>query len=128
MEISNEINNLKVYYFGRKITNNQKLYINSIIKSIEENSQLLVEFPPTLDKDYLLLSTLFSFCHLKNMKFVMLIHNYDKMNEYLKMIKSICAIRRKFYIKTNVKVHPLFDRKLSCLNDIVLEKGIYYIV
>jgi len=125
MEIISEFNGLKIYYFKRKLTQNQTNYIDTLIKSIEDNTSLLVEFPPTLDKDYLMLSTLFSMCELKKLKFTVILQNYDKMNEYLKIIKSICEIRRKFKLKSSTKVFPLFERKLVCLNESLLENCMY---
>ena len=82
-----EVHNLKevynVYYRYRNITNQQKQFIYDLIKSlihffdstidIKENyddknliSRKLFEFPPTLDKEFIYLSCLFSQRKRKN--------------------------------------------------------------
>ena len=48
-----EFPDLKIYYKYKKLTNNQKDYINSLLHNINNNKPSLFEFPPTLDKDFL---------------------------------------------------------------------------
>ena len=103
MEI--EIQNLKekynVYYRYRNITSQQTIFISDLIKSllhffdttidIKENyddkdliSKKIFEFPPTLDKEYLYLSCLFTLLkRYNNKKVIILVKGSEKINSFV---------------------------------------------
>ena len=109
MEI--EIQNLKekynVYYRYRNITSQQTIFISDLIKSllhffdttidIKENyddkdliSKKIFEFPPTLDKEFLYLSCLFTLLkRYNNKKVIILVKGSEKINSMMNFCAQI---------------------------------------
>ena len=148
MEI--EIQNLKekynVYYRYRNITSQQTIFISDLIKSllhffdttidIKENyddkdliSKKIFEFPPTLDKEFLYLSCLFTLLkRYNNKKVIILVKGSEKINSMM----NFCAQINKYYYKKNrknninynpIKVMPFYSRKQLCYNYEALKKS-----
>ena len=132
-----------VYYRYRKITNMQKEFaydllkhllnfFNSTTKDIKEIdekdliSKQIYEFPPTLDKDFLYLSCLFSLLKEykktnNNKKIIVLASGIEKINSLVKM----CTKINQYYYKKNskennnfnpIRVVPFYSRKQLCFN------------
>lgn len=153
MEIPVKISekNYYVYYRYRKITKMQESFVFDIfkyllnffnattdIKEIDEKdlvSQQLFEFPPTLDKDFLYLSCLYSLLKEykksnNNKKIIILANGVEKINSLIKM----CSQINKYYFKKNfketkfypVKIIPFYSRKQLCFNYTELNKSNSY--
>ena len=145
-----EVHNLKevynVYYRYRNITNQQKQFIYDLIKSlihffdstidIKENyddknliSRKLFEFPPTLDKEFIYLSCLFTLIKkFNNKKVIILVKGSEKINSMM----NFCAQINNYYYKKNqknninynpIKVIPFYSRKQLCYNYEALKKS-----
>jgi hypothetical protein len=123
MEFSvNGFPNLKIYYKFKKLTNSQKEFINNLIQSTVRNVCSIFEFPPTLDKDFLYNSVLFSLSLQANGKFIIIVKNYDKIFEILKNFSNLSSICKQYNPKfQSLKIIPFFERKLLCINDKLLE-------
>ena len=151
MEI--QIENLKriysVYYRFRKITPQQNKFVNDLISNllnffdssldIKENyadknliSNKLFEFPPTLDKEFLYISCIFTLLkEFNNKKVVILVKGIDKINSMM----NICSQINQYYYKKNknnkikynpIKVIPFYSRKQLCYNYDALKKSNTY--
>ena len=141
MEITVNINdkNYYIYYRYRKATSEQKEFIKDLLKYLinffnvttninEEDmiSNQLFEFPPTLDKDFIYLSCLYTLLkeykkNNNNKKIIILANGVDKVNSLVKMCSNI----NKYYYKKNLKeaskfnpirVIPFYGRKQLCYN------------
>ena len=131
-----------VYYRYRNITSQQTIFISDLIKSllhffdttidIKENyddknliSRKIFEFPPTLDKDFLYLSCLFTLIKkYNNKKVIILVKGSEKINSMM----NFCAQINKYYYKKNknyipIKVLPFYSRKQLCYNYEALKKS-----
>ena len=138
--------NYNVYYRYRKVTKEQKNFIKELIENLlnffnstinrkdDESeresiiSNQLYEFPPTLDKDFLYLSCLYTLIeennrrNNNNKKVLILVNGVDKINNLVKMASSI----NKYYYKKNIKekinnnkfiplrIIPFYSRKQLC--------------
>jgi hypothetical protein len=123
MEFSiNDYPELKIYYKFKKLSKNQKEFISSLTNNIVKNLCSIYEFPPTLDKDFLYTSVLYTLARQNKNKFILLCKNYDKVYEIMKNFTTISNICQK-YTKLNnlIKIVPFFDRKMMCLNEKLLE-------
>ena len=151
MEI--QIENLEriysVYYRYRKITPQQNKFVNDLICNllnffdssldIKENyadknliSNKLFEFPPTLDKEFLYISCIFTLLkEFNNKKVVILVKGIDKINSMM----NICSQINQYYYKKNknnkikynpIKVIPFYSRKQLCYNYDALKKSNTY--
>lgn len=125
MEYKIPHSNLKIYYKSKKFSKNQLEFITNLYNNINDNNCAIHEFPPTLDKDFLYNSVLFSLAKQLDKKFIILVKNYDKIYEILNNFSKINTICKKFYDnKTeyeNLKIVPYFERKILCLNDKLIE-------
>lgn len=122
--ISKEFPDLKIYYRFKKITKNQNEFVTNMLHNVINNRWVIYEFPPTLDKDFLYNSVLFSLAKQKNEKFIILTKNYDKIYELMKNFLLVSNICKKFDNKfEKLKVVPYFDRKMMCINEKALEDG-----
>jgi hypothetical protein len=119
-----EIPDLKFYYKYKKLSKNQKEFITNLSDSILNNHCSIYEFPPTLDKDFLYNTVLFTLSRQFNKKFIILTKNYDKVYEILKTYTAISKICQNYNPKFNyLKVIPFFDRKMLCINEKILEEA-----
>ena len=146
--------NYYVYYRYRKITNEQKKFVSDLLLNLldffnstinrkdneDENiiSNQLYEFPPTLDKDFLYLSCLYTLIEDNNKrnndkkKVIILVNGIDKINSLIKM----CSTINKYYYKKNIKesnnkfnplrIIPFYTRKQLCYNYKELSKSNTY--
>ena len=131
-----------VYYRYRKITNEQKNFINDILKyllnffnsktnvNLVNNDDLisnqLFEIPPTLDKDFLYLSCIFTLLkeykkNNNNKKIIILANGIEKINSLIKIFSKINKYYYKKYLKENnkynaIKIVPFYSRKQLCFN------------
>ena len=136
--------NYYVYYRYRKITIEQRNFVSELFNNLlnffnstinrkdneSENiiSDQLYEFPPTLDKDFLYLSCLYTLIeenkrrNNNNKKIIILVNGVDKINNLIKM----CSKINKYYYKKNIKektnnkytplrIIPFYGRKQLCL-------------
>jgi hypothetical protein len=116
MEIKvNNFEDIYVYYRYRNFTGQQMKFIEDLIKSLlhffdstidikknyeDENiiSKKLFEFPPTLDKEFLYLSCLFTLIKkYNNKKVIILVKGIDKINSMM----DFCSKINKYYYKKN---------------------------
>jgi hypothetical protein len=116
-----EVENIKLYYRLKKITNNQKKFVSDLINSLINKRISLFEFPPTLDKTYLYNTTLFSLAKENSMKFIILVKTYDKIYEIIKNFSQIS--NNKFNNPNKIQIVPYIQRKSLCLNEAALEKS-----
>jgi len=147
MEIKvNNFEDIYVYYRYRNFTGQQMKFIEDLIKSLlhffdstidikknyeDENiiSKKLFEFPPTLDKEFLYLSCLFTLIKkYNNKKVIILVKGIDKINSMM----DFCSKINKYYYKKNninytpIKVIPFYSRKQLCYNYEALKKSNTY--
>ena len=138
--------NYSVYYRYRKVTNQQKFFVNDLIRSLihffdstidikinyEDKdliSNKLFEFPPSLDKDFLYLSCIFTLLkEFNDKKVIILVKGNDKINNMM----NICSQINQYYYKKNkkdninykpIKVLPFLSRKQLCYNYEALKKS-----
>jgi hypothetical protein len=125
MEFSSlEFPELKIYYRFKKMTKNQNEFTTSLLHNLINNRHAIYEFPPTLDKDFLYNSLLFTLSRQRNQKFVIITKSYDKIYELMKNLTQISNICEKFTQgKSSVKVVPYFDRKMMCINEKALDEA-----
>jgi len=147
MEIEAKISdkNYYVYYRYRKTTKEQRNFVIDLLKHLLDNSPLdineknlisnqLFEFPPTLDKDFLYLSTLYTLIKDKNInygkKIIILANGNEKINSLINMCSKINQYYHKKHIKNNnnikfnpVRVIPFYSRKNLCFNYKELSKS-----
>lgn len=138
--ISNIINSEKrleeaklgFFYRYKKMSRNQTDFTKSLIKNILENQASLYEFSPTLDKLFLICSSLYSVlnfqkyqnlilnqsCVNKTNKFILLVKTEDIILDAMKNFQEIFNLSKnsKNKIFTN-QIVPFLDRKLSCINE-----------
>ena len=141
--------NYFVYYRYRNITSQQKKFIYDLIKSLlqffdttidiiknydEKDiiSKKIFEFPPTLDKEFIYLSCLFTLIKQhNNKKVIILIKGSEKINTMMKF----CSQINKYYFKkakkdninfNPIKVVPFYSRKQLCFNNEALKKSNTY--
>ena len=149
IEVKNKEEIYSVYYRYRNITSQQKYFINDLIKSLihffdskidikinydDTNliNKKLFEFPPTLDKEFLYLSCIFTLLQkFNNKKVIILVKGNEKINSMV----NFCSQINKYYYKKNkkeninynpVKVIPFYSRKLLCYNYEALKKSNSY--
>ena len=149
IELKNKEEIYSVYYRYRKITSEQKKFIDDLIKSLihffdstidikvnYDDSDLinkkLFEFPPTLDKEFLYLSCIFTLIKkYNNKKVIILVKGNDKINTMI----NFCSQINKYYYKKNkkeninyapVKIIPFYSRKQLCYNYEALKKSNSY--
>ena len=152
MEISVNISEkeFNVYYRYRKITKMQENFVNDLIKFLlhffnstsnikeAEESELisrqLFEFPPTLDKNFLYLSCLYTLLkaykkiNSNKKKIIILANGIDKVNSLVKICSKINQYYYKKYLKENeknkfnpIKIVPFYNRKQLCFNYPILK-------
>jgi len=148
-EVKNLEKNYFVYYRYRNITSQQKKFINDLIKSLlhffdttidiinnydEKDiiSKKLFEFPPTLDKEFIYLSCLFTLIKQhNNKKVIILVKGSEKINTMMKF----CSQINKYYFRkakkdninyNPIKVIPFYSRKQLCFNNEALKKSNTY--
>ena len=145
--------NYLVYYRYRKMTKEQKNFVSDLLGhlqsffndssdvNIKDNyddtliSNQLFEFPPTLDKDFLYLSCLYSLIkeykkNNYNKKIIILANGIEKINSLVKMCSKINQFYYKKHLKDNnnikfnpVRVIPFYSRKHLCYNYEELSKS-----
>ena len=147
MEIETKISdkNYYVYYRYRKATEEQRNFVRDILRYLLDNSPIdinednfisnqLFEFPPTLDKDFLYLSTLYTLIKDKNInnkkKIIILANGNEKINSLFGMCSKINQYYYKKHLKNNnytkfnpVRVIPFYRRKNLCFNYKELSKS-----
>jgi hypothetical protein len=106
--------NLKIIYYKKNLTTQQHEFVNDLLNSILKNRKALLEFPPTIDKDYLLCSTLYSLAQQKSKKFVLITGNGEKITEILKIFTKIAKLSNT---KQNIKIIPFLDRRQLCKDE-----------
>ena len=160
MEIKINVNSIKnfyVYYQYKKITNNQKNFVDRLLNELkcffkdifknedhyndysDENdiSHILFEFPPTLDKDFLYLSTLYTLVLESKKsnnpkKIIILVNNSDKIETTFKILLDINRYNLnkikadKNNIFKGLEIIPFYKRKMSCFNENELKKSSTY--
>jgi hypothetical protein len=115
---------LKIYHKYRKMTQNQHDFLKELISSILNDSLSIFEFPPLLDKDWLVNSALFTLASKTQKKFVILVKNYDKITKFMQIYSDIFQICKKFNPEyPQLKIIPFFERKMVCLNNDKLEQS-----
>ena len=149
IEVKNKEETYSIYYRYRNITLEQRKFINDLTKSlihffdstidIKENyddknliSRKLFEFPPTLDKEFIYLSCLFTLLKkFNNKKVIILVKGDEKINSMI----NFCSQINKYYYKKNkkeninsspIKVIPFYSRKQLCYNYEALKKSNTY--
>lgn len=135
--------NLSVFYkYNKALSNNQRNFIENICENFinsnnSNNNNInlkLLEFPQTLDKDFLCNSTIYSLSLKYKFKFILVTKNYDTI---FNLLKNFDLIKSKFNSNKNkerldgvegeekeeraLNVIPFFDRKFLCINDKALE-------
>jgi hypothetical protein len=100
----------------------------SLLHNLINNRNSIYEFPPTLDKDFLYNSVLYSLAKQRNQKFVIICKSYDKIYELMKNFNQIANISEKYLGNKNINYHsvkvvPYFDRKMMCLNEKALDEA-----
>ena len=123
--MEHNFDNLKIWYFRKILTSQQREFIEDLINSLIKNKKSLLEFPPTLDKDFLFSSTLYTLSHQKTKKFLIITSNSDKVAEFLKIVTKIAKLSKN---QKRIKIIPFYERKLLCkeesaLKDISLNGG-----
>ena len=149
IEVNNKDEIYKIYYRYRKVTLEQRKFIYDLTKSlihffdssidIVENyddknliSRKIFEFPPTLDKEFIYLSCIFTLLKkYNNKKVIILVKGNEKINTMI----NFCAQINKYYYKKNkkeninynpIKVLPFYARKKLCYNYDALKKSNTY--
>ena len=149
IEVNNKEEIYKIYYRYRKITLEQRKFIYDLTRSlihffdssidIIENyddknliSRKIFEFPPTLDKEFIYLSCIFTLLKkYNNKKVIILVKGNDKINT----MSNFCSQINKYYFKKNkkenikynpIKVIPFYARKKLCYNYEALKKSNSY--
>jgi hypothetical protein len=106
--------NIKISYYKKNLTTQQHEFVNDLLNSILKNRKALLEFPPTIDKDYLLCSALYSLANQKSKKFVLITGNGEKITDTLKIFTKIAKLSK---IKQNIKIIPFLDRRQLCKDE-----------
>ena len=146
IEVKNKEETYSIFYRYRKVTSEQRKFINDLVKSlihffdstidIIENyddknliSRKIFEFPPTLDKDFIYLSCIFSLLKkFNNKKVIILVNGEEKINSMINFSSQI----NKYYYKKNkkdninynpIKVVPFYSRKQLCYNYEALKRS-----
>ena len=154
MEIAVNISDKEynVYYRYRKVTKMQENFVNDLIKYLlhffnstsnikeTEESELisrqLFEFPPTLDKNFLYLSCLYTLLksykksNSNKKKIIILANGIDKVNSLVRICSKINQYYYKKYLKENeknkfnpIKIIPFYSRKRLCFNYPILKNS-----
>jgi hypothetical protein len=136
-----------IYKF-KKISNNQKIFIKSFIQKVLNNEPFLYEFPPTLDKTFLICSSLISLLNYEkeklninsrnpqnsHTKYLLLVKNEDLIFEAINNFKEISEISKilkkeklnQIQNHNNNQIYnqivPFFDKKFFCINEKSIEK------
>lgn len=119
-----EINDFVIYYRGSKLTQNQKSFIEDFSSAIDENKMnSIFEFPQTLDKDFLTLSTIFSISLQKQKKFLILKKNVENVFQTLNLFNRITKISLKYKNEKRLKIIPFVNKKFLCVNSKALENS-----
>ena len=121
MEIT--INNYTFFYYKTSITASQISFLKELSTSIESGSKLLIELPAQLDKDFLILSCLFSLNLTLNKSFVLLTSSQSNVHRYLRYAAKLSRVARKFNKHFFPRISPFFPRKAMCNNADALEKA-----
>jgi hypothetical protein len=111
------------YYRLKKVTPNQRAFIEDIVDELGRDQTSVFEFPPTLDKDFLYNSVLFALANRDDRKFIIVVKDYDKIYKLMKNFSSITSLAEKYTGKTGAQIVPFFDRKSICLNEKALESS-----
>ena len=137
-----------VYYRYRKVTKMQENFVNDLIryllsffnsvslKESDENdliSRQLFEFPPTLDKNFLYISCLYTLLkeykkNNNNKKIIILANGIDKIYALVKICSKINQYYYKKYTKEKNKYNPMriipfYSRKQLCYNYVTLKNS-----
>lgn len=110
--------NIRIIYYKKTLSTQQHEFINDLLNCILRNKKALLEFPPTQDKDYLLISTLYSLVNQKSKKFLLITGNNEKISEILKNFTKIAKLSK---IKQNIKIIPFLDRRQLCKEENALK-------
>jgi hypothetical protein len=122
MEIKiDKYRDLIFYYRLKNITNNQKAFIEDVVDQLRESQTAMLEFPPTLDKDYIYNTVLFTLARQENKKFVIVVKDNDKIYNLMKNFTSISNLAEKHGSKVAIQIVPFFEKKSICLNEKALE-------
>ena len=116
---------LNVYYNKKKMTQNQKTFLIDLAKKITNKSNIFTfEFPPTLDKDFLYCSLLFSLKsqNLLQKKLIILANSYEKIQNITNIFSSIS----RHFNSNQLKIIPYIERKYICINNERLNKSNSY--
>ena len=140
-----------VYYRYRKVTKMQENFVKDLmkyllyffnsssnIKETEESeliSRQLFEFPPTLDKNFLYLSCLYTLLKIYkksngNKKIIVLASGIDKVNSLVRICSKINQYYYKKHTKENeknkfnpIRIIPFYSRKQLCFNYLILKNS-----
>ena len=118
---------IKVFYRYKKLTKNQSEFIYMLINRLLLKTDLQIyEFPPTLDKDFLYCSVIYS---LKVMNFVhnkiiIIANNYEKVSTIINIFAEV----KRHYMHGNhnhidIKIVPFYERKYNCYKIDQLDKA-----
>lgn len=117
---------LNVFYNRKKMTKNQHLFLKELAKkSLNKSDISIFEFPPTLDKDFLYCSLLFSLKHQNflNKKIIILVNSYEKIPL---IVNNFAATSKHYNHRNNIKIIPFIERKYTCSNYDKLNKSNTY--
>ena len=103
--------NIKIIYYKKTLTTQQHEFINDLLNSLLKNKKTLLEFPPILDKDYLLCSSLFSLANQRSKRFLIISHNSEKVEEIMKIFTKIAKLSKT---KNSLKIIPFLERRQLC--------------
>ncbi len=132
METTIKVDNstsFNIFYIHKKMTENQFNFAYELSRKFLNLNQknLLIEFPPTLDKDFLYCSVLFSLFNNKllSKKVIILVNDYEKIRI---LYNNFHLIHKHFSNNKNnnnnqVKIIPYYERKYTCFNESILEKS-----
>ncbi len=128
IKVDNSIS-FNIFYIHKKMTDNQFYFAYELSQKFLNKNQknLLIEFPPTLDKDFLYCSVLFSLFNNKllSKKVIILVNDYEKIRHLYNNFHLIYKhfSKNKNYNNNNVKIIPYYERKYTCFNESILEKS-----
>ena len=132
METTVKVDNsifFNIYYIHKKMTKNQYNFVYELSRKILNINQknLLIEIPPTLDKDFLYCSVLFSLYFyklLQKKKIIIIVNDYEKIRY---IYNNFNILKKHFSQKENnnnkITIIPFYERKYTCFNEESLSKS-----
>jgi len=127
---------LNFIYRYKKMSKNQKDFTKNLIKNILNNRASLFEFSPTLDKLFLICSSLITILNFEKSK-INLLEKTNNKNKFILIVKSediifeaLTNFKELFNLEINSfnkkflhQIVPLLDRKIFCINEKAMENS-----